>query len=59
MQKTGGKAMKETLQKNKIIPNQIVDTYNKTITTDGIAPTICCGIDFRNNIYFIEICKKK
>ena len=53
--KTGGKALLITLElnKDKIKPNEIIDTYNKSITMGGVSPCILCGVDFRNHIYVI------
>ena len=53
--KTGGKALQETLKKNrdKIKPNEMIDTYNHSINGGGISYCLTCGVDFRNHLYVI------
>ena len=51
--KTGGKRMKETLSKVTLKEGEMIDTYNRAISTDGISFTLLIGVDFRNSLYVV------
>ena len=53
--KTGGKRLEKMLREGKIPcrGGVWIDTYNQT-TDEDTAGTICCGVDFRNEIYVTD-----
>jgi len=53
MDKTGGRRLKQTLKHKPVACYEMIDTFNKQISTDGISFTITTGVSFRNYLYVI------